>query len=86
MCRVSDTLMTGHWEELFGKVEELLHATDHPHDYCIYIQLIIDCSSNGRQRLKSFLRLHVIKHVQGVIEAMLSFGVNCCASALVNLH
>ena len=29
-----DSLMNGHWEELFGKLEELLHATDHPDDYC----------------------------------------------------
>ena len=28
-----DTLMNGHWEELFGKVEGLLHATDDP-DNC----------------------------------------------------
>ena len=26
----ANTLMNGHWEELTGKVEELLHATDHP--------------------------------------------------------
>ena len=27
-----------HWEELIGKVEELLHATDHPHNYRMLIQ------------------------------------------------
>ena len=50
--------MNGHWEELFGKVEELLHATDHPDDYRMLIQEIIRWSSDGRQRLESFLRLH----------------------------
>jgi len=25
--------MNGHWEELFGKMEELLYATDDPHNY-----------------------------------------------------
>ena len=51
--------MNGHWEELFRKVEELLHATDHPDDYRMLIQEIIRWSSDGRQRLESFLRLHV---------------------------
>ena len=32
-----DTLMNGHWEELFGKVEEILHATDNPDNYHVYI-------------------------------------------------
>ena len=54
-----DTLMNGHWEELFGKVEELLHATDDPENYRMLIQQIIQFSSDGRQRLKSFLKLHV---------------------------
>jgi len=60
----ADTLMNGHWEELIGKVEELLHATDDPDYYCMHIRAIIQYSSDGRQRLKSFLRLHVIKRVQ----------------------
>ena len=33
-----DSLMNGHWEELFGKLEELLHATDNPHNYRMLIQ------------------------------------------------
>ena len=66
-----DSLMNGHWEELFGKLEELLHATDHPdNNYRMLIQPIIQYTSDGQQRLKSFLRLHVIKHVRGVIEAI----------------
>jgi len=51
--------MNGYWEELIGKVEELLHATDHPDNYRMHIQYIIQFSSDGLQRLKSFLRLHV---------------------------
>ena len=35
-CR--DIPMNGYWEELIGKVEELLHATDHPHNYRMHIQ------------------------------------------------
>jgi len=54
-----DTLMNGHCEELFGKVEELLHATDDPDNYHVYIHLIIQFSSDGRQHLKSFLKLHI---------------------------
>jgi len=42
-----DTLMNGHWEELFGKVEKLLHATDDPDYYCMYIQAIIQYSSDS---------------------------------------
>jgi len=42
--------MNGHWEEFFGKVEEL-HATDHPHNYRMLIQQIISWSSDGRQQL-----------------------------------
>ena len=80
-----DTLMNGYWEELIGKLEELLHATDHPDDYCRHIQLIIEWSSDGRQWLESFLRLHVIKCVQGVIQAISSSSVSGCASTLVNL-
>ena len=34
-CR--DTLMNDHWEELIGKVEELLDATHDPDNYCIHI-------------------------------------------------
>ena len=48
MC--ADSLMNGHWEEFFGKVEEL-HATDHPHNYRMLIQQIISWSSDGRQQL-----------------------------------
>ena len=81
-----DTLMNGHWEELFVKVEELLHATDHPHNYRMLIQPIISWSSDGLQRLESFLRPHVIKCVQGVIEAMSSLSASGCASALVDLR
>jgi len=73
-----DTLMNSYWEELFGKVEELLHATDDPDYYCMHIRAIIQYSSDGRQR---FLRLHVIKRV---IEAMSSSSVSGCASTLVN--
>jgi len=55
----ADTLTNGHWEELFGKAEEFLHATDHPDNYRRLIQQIILSSSDGFQRLNSFLRLHV---------------------------
>jgi len=37
----ADTLMNGHWEELFGKVEELLHATDDPDNYHMLIKSMI---------------------------------------------
>ena len=81
-----DILMNGHWEGLIGKVEELLHATDDPDKYHMLIQHIIRYSSNGLQRLESFLRLHVIKCVQEVIKAMSSDGASGCASALVDLQ
>ena len=81
-----DILMNGHWEELFGKLEELLHATDDPDNYRMHIQAIIEYTSDGRQRLKSFLRPHVIECVQGVIEAMSSSSASGCASALVDLQ
>ena len=55
-CR--DTLMNGYWEELIGKVEELLDATHDPDNYRMHIQYIIQFSSDGLQRLKSILRLH----------------------------
>ena len=42
-----DTLMNGHWEELFGKVEELLHATDDPDNYHMLIKSMIWYSSDG---------------------------------------
>ena len=32
-----EILMNGHWEELFNKMEELLHTTDDPDNYCMYI-------------------------------------------------
>ena len=82
----ADTLMNGHWEELIGKVEELFDATDDPDNYRMHIRRIILYTSNGRQRLESFLRLHVIKHVQGVIKAMSSSSASGCASALVDLQ
>jgi len=81
-----DSLMNGHWEELFGKVEELLHATDDPDNCRMHIQAIIKYSSGGRQRLESFLKLHVIKCVEGVIEAMSSSSASGCTSALVDLR
>ena len=62
----ADTLMNGHWEELFGKVEELLHATDHPENYRMHIRQIIEYTSDGRQRFKSFLRPHVIKCIDDI--------------------
>jgi len=77
--------MNGHWEEFFGKVEEL-HVTDHPHNYRMLIQQIISWSSDGEERFDSFLRLHVRKRVQGVIEAMSSSSASACASALVDLQ
>jgi len=39
--------MNGHWEEFYGKVEELLHATDNPHNYDMHIEAIIKYSSDG---------------------------------------
>jgi len=81
-----DSLMNGHWEEFFGKVEELLHATDDLDNYRMLIQHIIRSTSDGRQRLKSLLRTHVIECVQGVIEAMSSSSASGCASALVDLQ
>ena len=82
----ADTLMNGHWEELIGKVEELLHATDDTDNYRMLIQQIIRYTSDGRQRLNSFLRPHVRKRVQEVIEAMSSSSASGCASTLVNLQ
>jgi len=37
----ADTLINSHWKELFGKVEELLHATDNPDNYYILIKSMI---------------------------------------------
>ena len=82
----ADTLMNGHWEELFGKVEELFDATDDPDNYHVHIEPIISWSSDGLQRFESFLRPHVRKRVQGVIEAMSSSSASGCASALVDLQ
>ena len=45
-----DTLMNGHWEELIGKVEELIYATDDPDNYHMLITAIIDCNFDGEQR------------------------------------
>ena len=81
-----DILMNGHWEELIGKVEELLHATDDPDYYRMDIQHVILYTSNGRQQFESFLRPHVIECVQGVIEAMSSSSASGCALALVDLR
>jgi len=81
-----DILMNGHWEELIGKGEELLHATDDPDNYYVHIQEIIRWSSDGRQHLESLLRLYVIKCVQGVIKAMSSSSASGCALALVDLR
>ena len=81
-----ESLLNGHWEELIGKVEELLHATHDPDNYRMHIQYIIHFSSDGLQRLKSFFRLHMINCVQGVIEAMSSSSASGCASALVDLQ
>jgi len=81
-----DTLMNGHWEELFVKVEELFDATHDPDNYHMQIRRIIQYSSDGRQRLKSFLRPHVIKCVQGVIKTMSSSSASGCASAFVDLQ
>ena len=80
------SLMNGHWEELFGKVEELLHATDDPDNYHVHIEAIIEYTSDGQQQFESFLRLHVIKCVQDVIEAMSSSSASGCAPALVDLR
>ena len=33
----ADIPMNGHWKELFGKVEELLHGTDDPDNYHMHI-------------------------------------------------
>ena len=71
-----DSLMNGHWEELFGKVKELFDATDDLDNYHMHIQHIIDWSSDSKQYLESFLRLYVIKCVQGVIEAMSSLSAS----------
>ena len=82
----ADTLMNGHWEELIGKAEELLHATDHPDNYCRLIQQIILSSSDGFQHLNDFLRLHLIKCVHSMIETMSSSSTSGCASTLVDLQ
>jgi len=79
-------LMNGHWKELIGKLEELFHATDDPDNYRMHIQYIIRYTSDGRQRLESFLWPHVIKCVQDVIKAMSSSSASDCASALVDLR
>ena len=82
-CR--DTLVNGHWEELIGKVKELLHATDHPdNNYRMLIRQIARNSSDGEQCLESFLKLYVIKCVQDVIKTMSSSGASGCASTLVD--
>jgi len=81
MGTCGDTLMNGHWEELIGEVEKLLHATDHPDNYRMHIQYIIQFSSDDLQRLKSFLRLHVRRCVQ---EVMSSSDASGCALALVD--
>ena len=77
----ADSLMNRRWEKLFEKVEELLHATYDSHNYHMLIQQIIKWSSDSEQHLKSFLKLHIIKYVQNVIEVMSS-----SRSALVDLY
>jgi len=77
--------MTGHWEKLIGKVEELLDATHDPDNYCMHIQYIIQFSSDSLQYLKSILRLHMRRYVQAMIKAM-SSSVSGCASTLVDLQ
>ena len=77
--------MTGHWEKLIGKVEELLDATHDPDNYRMHIQYIIQFSSDSLQRLKSILRLHMRRCVQAVIKVM-SLSVSGCASTLVDLQ
>jgi len=47
MPTCANTLMNGHWEELIGKGEELLHATDDPDNYHVHIEAIIQ--SDGRR-------------------------------------
>jgi len=86
MSTCVDTLMNGHWEEFFGKGEELFDATDDPDNYHVHIQEIIRWSFDGRQHFESFLRLHVRKRVLGVIEAMSSSSASGCALALVDLR
>jgi len=66
--------MNGYLEELIGKVEELLHATDDPDNYRMHIQYIIQFSSDGLQRLKR----------EGVCR--LSSSASGCASTLVDLQ
>ena len=76
-----DSLMNEHWEELFGKVEELLHATDDLDNYHMHIQHIIWYTSDSQQQFESFLRLYVIKYVQEVISSSDASG---CASTCNN--
>jgi len=60
----ANTLMNGHWKELTGKVEELLHATDHPdNNYHMLIQHIIEYSSDSQQQFESFFKLHMRKYM-----------------------
>jgi len=47
------------------------------------IQQIIQFSSEGQQQFESFLKLHVIKHVLGM---MSSSSMSSCVSALVDLR
>jgi len=47
MDACGDTLMNGYWEELLGKLEKLLHATNYLYTYCMFIQAIIKYSSGG---------------------------------------
>ena len=82
----ADTLMNSYWENLFGKLKELLHATDYPHNYYMHIQYIIWWSSDSQQQFKSFLRLYIIKCMQNMIEVISSLGVSGCTSTLVDLQ
>ena len=77
----ANTLMNGHWEGLVGKVEELLHATNHPdNNYRMLIQQIIQYSSDGEQCLESC----TWESVGGTWTG--SSSVSGCASTLVDLQ
>jgi len=58
-----DTLMNGHWKELIGKVEELLHPTHDPHNYHMLIQQItihfLMVNSGSKAFLSCMWKLHV---------------------------
>jgi len=78
-----EILMNGHWEELFNKMEELLHTTDDPDNYCMHIRPIIGCSPDGVRRFNSFLTLYVKKRMK---EVMSSSDASGRASTLINIQ